>query len=86
MKFKKLAKTIAEVFDGDYQIKVDEMGTLIVFKIPERKLPAFIGKKMKNYNAIRTLFKVVGYFDHARISVQFAKLDGGEENGRQAGD
>ncbi len=85
-KFEKLAKTIAEIFDGSYEVKIDEMGTLIIFKIPERNFPHFKGKKMRNYQAIKTLFKTVGFFDHARISVQFSKLEGGEENGRRVRD
>ncbi len=50
--------------------KVDEMGVLITLDIAQEDMPKIIGKMGNNAKALRTLLRVVGMKNNARVNLK----------------
>lgn len=50
--------------------KVDEMGVLITLDVAQEDMPKIIGKMGNNAKALRTLLRVVGMKNNARVNLK----------------
>ncbi len=57
--------------------KVDERGVLITLKVDPSDMGKIIGRGGNTANAIRTLLKVVGLKNNARVNLKIEEPDGG---------
>jgi len=67
---------------------VDEMGVLIKLKINQADMGKVIGKEGRTAKALRTLLRVIGSQDNARINLKIVEPEGGRmmdiPNGEEA--
>ncbi|MDP3785138.1 MAG: KH domain-containing protein [bacterium] len=56
--------------------KVDEMGVLLVLKINPADMGKIIGRSGNTAKAIRTLLRVVGMKNHARVNLKIEEPEG----------
>jgi len=56
--------------DVKVERKVDEMGVLLVIKVNQEDLGVVIGRKGSTIQAIRTLVKIIGLKNRARINIK----------------
>jgi len=67
---------------------VDEMGVLIQLKINQADMGKVIGKEGRTAKALRTLLRVIGSQDNARINLKIVEPEGGRSmdipNGEEA--
>lgn len=56
--------------------KVDEMGVLITLKVNPEDLGQVIGRQGQTAKAIRTLLRVVGAKNHARVNLKIFEPEG----------
>ncbi len=56
--------------------KVDEMGVLITLEVGAADMPKVIGKLGNNAKAIRTLLRVVGMKNNARVNLKINEPGG----------
>lgn len=61
--------------------KVDEMGVLITLDVAQEDMPKVIGKMGNNAKALRTLLRVVGMKNNARVNLKI-----NEPIGHQSGE
>lgn len=64
--------------------KVDEMGVLISLKVDPADMGKIIGRSGNTAKAIRTLLRVVGIKNNARVNLKIEEPDGGSRPPRQA--
>jgi len=57
--------------------KVDEMGVLITLKINQADMGYVIGRQGQTARAIRTLLKIVGAKNNARVNLKIEEPEGG---------
>lgn len=57
--------------------KVDEMGVLITLKVNPEDMGQVIGRSGQNARAIRTLLRVVGAKNNARVNLKIEEPEGG---------
>src|SRR3989338_2563216 len=57
--------------------KVDEMGVLLTLKLNPLDMGKIIGRSGNTANAIRTLLRVVGMKNHARVNLKIEEPEGG---------
>ena len=50
--------------------KIDEMGVLITLDVAQEDMPKIIGKMGNNAKALRTLLRVVGMKNNARVNLK----------------
>lgn len=65
--------------------KVDEMGVLITLDIAPEDMGQIIGRQGQTAKAIRTLLKVVGAKNKARVNLKISEPEGGRRAPRAAG-
>jgi len=63
---------------------VDEMGVLITLKVNPEDLGQVIGRQGQTAKAIRTLLRVVGAKNHARVNLKIHEPEGYRKADRQA--
>ncbi len=61
---------------------VDEMGVLITLKVNPADLGQVIGRQGQTAKAIRTLLRVVGAKNHARVNLKIYEPEGFRKGGR----
>jgi len=64
--------------------KVDEMGVLITLKVDPADMGKIIGRNGNTAKAIRTLLRVVGMKNNARVNLKIEEPEGREWKERQA--
>ncbi|HDH03976.1 MAG TPA: KH domain-containing protein [Candidatus Campbellbacteria bacterium] len=58
--------------------KVDEMGVLMTLKVDPADMGKIIGRNGNTAKAIRTLLRVVGMKNNARVNLKIEEPEGGE--------
>ncbi len=58
--------------------KVDEMGVLMTLKVDPADMGKIIGRSGNTAKAIRTLLRVVGMKNNARVNLKIEEPEGGE--------
>ncbi len=80
---KKFLETIVKTIvskPGDVTVErtVDEMGVLLTLKVAQEDMGYIIGRKGQTAQAIRTLLKIVGAKNNARVNLKIYDPNGGE--------
>ncbi|MDE1970156.1 MAG: KH domain-containing protein [Patescibacteria group bacterium] len=57
--------------------KVDEMGVLLSLKVNAEDMGQVIGRQGSTSKAIRTLLRIVGLKNHARVNLKIEEPEGG---------
>jgi len=70
--------------DVKVERKVDEMGVLLSLKVNPLDMGLLIGKEGATARAIRTLLRVVGVKNHARVNLKVEEPEGAREKVRKA--
>jgi len=74
---------VKEIVDNPDKVKterkVDEMGVLIELTVDPSDMGKIIGKEGKTAKAIRTLLRVLGAKEHARVNLKIIEPEGGRE-------
>lgn len=60
--------------------KVDEMGVLLSLKLDPADMGKVIGRNGGTAKAIRTLLRVVGMKNHARVNLKIEEPEGGQRS------
>ncbi len=60
--------------------KVDEMGVLLTLKTDKDDMGKIIGRSGNTAKAIRTLLRVVGMKNNARVNLKIEEPEGGEKS------
>ena len=55
--------------------KVDEMGVLLSLHVPKEEMGKIIGKDGSTARAIRTLLRIIGLKNHARVNLKIVEPD-----------
>ncbi|MCG2697999.1 KH domain-containing protein [Candidatus Parcubacteria bacterium] len=63
---------------------VDEMGVLLTLKIDQSDMGYIIGRRGQTAQAIRTLLKIVGAKNNARVNLKIFEPEGSQRPGRTA--
>lgn len=64
---------------------VDEMGVLLTLDIAPEDMGTIIGRNGATARAIRTLLRVVGLKNHARVNLKINEPEGGKRAQQQSG-
>ncbi len=73
-----IVKTLVDHPDGvEVGRKVDEMGVLLTLKVHPDDMGQVIGKNGQTARAIRSLVRVVGLKNHARVNLKIEEPEGG---------
>ncbi|MBI5153205.1 MAG: KH domain-containing protein [Parcubacteria group bacterium] len=62
--------------------KVDEMGVLLSLKVHREDMGQVIGREGSTSKAIRTLLRIVGLKNHARVNLKIEEPEGGMRQNR----
>jgi uncharacterized protein len=65
---------------------VDEMGVLLTLKVDQEDMGKIIGRDGNTAKAIRTLLRVVGMKNNARVNLKINEPDGRASNGTKSVD
>jgi hypothetical protein len=57
--------------------KVDEMGVLLSLKVNKEDMGQIIGRAGSTVRAIRTLLRIIGLKNHARVNLKIEEPEGG---------
>ena len=60
--------------------KVDEMGVLLSLYVPKEEMGKIIGKDGSTARAIRTLLRIIGLKNHARVNLKIVEPDDSSHN------
>lgn len=63
--------------------KVDEMGVLLTLHVDPSNMGQIIGRSGNTAKAIRTLLRVVGMKNNARVNLKIEEPEGGRHSGRE---
>lgn len=63
--------------DVNIERKVDEMGVLLILKVHADDMGQLIGKEGSTARAIRTLIRILGLKNHARVNLKIEEPEGG---------
>lgn len=66
--------------------KVDEMGVLLTLKVDPSNMGQVIGRNGNTAKAIRTLLRVVGIKNNARVNLKIEEPEGRVQGGRRGVD
>jgi len=66
--------------------KVDEMGVLLNLKIDPKDMGKIIGRNGNTAKAIRSLLRVVGLKNQARVNLKIEEPEGGRQFAPKSGD
>ncbi len=74
--------------DVKVERKIDEMGVLLVLKVNSQDMGQVVGKRGSTAQAIRSLLRIVGIKNNARVNLKIVEPDGSTrgESGRSAVD
>lgn len=61
--------------------KVDEMGVLLTLNVNQEDMALVIGKRGSTAKAIRTLARIIGVRNHARVNFRIAEPEGSVREG-----
>lgn len=64
--------------------KVDEMGVLLSLKVNSEDMGQIIGKAGSTAKAIRSLVRIVGLKNHARVNLKIEEPEGAPARGRRS--
>ena len=64
--------------------KIDEMGVLLSLKINPEDMGYIIGRKGQTAQAIRTLLKIVGAKNNARVNLKIIEPEGSQRGNRDS--
>jgi hypothetical protein len=74
---------VKQIVDNPDQVKterkVDEMGVLIELTVAPEDMGKIIGKEGKTAKSVRTLLRVLGAKEHARVNLKIIEPEGGRE-------
>ena len=74
---------VKQIVDNPDQVKterkVDEMGVLIELTVAPEDMGKIIGKEGKTAKSVRTLLRVLGAKEHARVNLKIIEPEGGHE-------
>jgi len=59
--------------------KVDEMGVLLTLKVNSEDMGQIIGRQGSTARAIRTLVRIIGLKNHARVNLKIEEPEGGRK-------
>lgn len=65
---------------------VDEMGVLLTLKLDPQDMGYIIGRKGQTAQAIRTLLKIVGAKNNARVNLKIEEPEGAQRPARKTAD
>lgn len=65
--------------DVEVERRVDEMGVLIELKVNPSDMGKIIGKEGKTAKSLRTLLRVLGAKENARVNLKIIEPEGGKE-------
>ncbi len=57
--------------------KVDEMGVLLTLKVHKDDMGQLIGRQGSTIGAVRTLLRIIGLKNHARVNLRIEEPEGG---------
>lgn len=57
--------------------KVDEMGVLLTLHVAKEDMGQLIGRQGSTIRAIRTLLRIIGLKNHARVNLRIEEPEGG---------
>lgn len=79
---------VKQIVDNPDQVKterkVDEMGVLIELTVAPEDMGKIIGKEGKTAKSVRTLLRVLGAKEHARVNLKIIEPETGREVGQSA--
>jgi len=79
-----IVKTIvSKPEDVQVERTVDEMGVLLTLKTAQEDMGYIIGRKGQTAQAIRTLLKIVGAKNNARVNLKIFDPNGGDRGSRR---
>jgi len=64
--------------------KVDEMGVLLSLKVNPEDMGQVIGRAGSTARSIRSLVRIVGLKNHARVNLKIEEPEGGRTRGKKA--
>ena len=70
--------------DVKVERRVDEMGVLLSLKVNSKDMGNVIGKQGKTAKAIRSLLRIVGIKNNARVNLKIEEPEGSERGARPA--
>lgn len=77
-----VAKALVDNSDAvEVSRKVDEMGVLLTIKVHKDDVGKLIGRQGNTAKALRTLLRVVGMKNHARVNLKIDEPEGGRAHG-----
>jgi hypothetical protein len=62
--------------------KVDEMGVLLTLKVNKEDMGQIIGRQGSTIRAIRTLIRIIGLKNHARVNLRIEEPEGGSSTSK----
>ncbi len=73
-----VVKTLVD-HPGDVKVdrRVDEMGVLLSLKVHPEDMGQIVGREGSTARAIRTLVKIIGLKNHARVNLKIEEPEGG---------
>ena len=75
---------VANPNDVKVDRKVDEMGVLLTLDVNPADMGYIIGKKGATARSIRTLLKIIGAKNNARVNLKIVEPEGSQRAGRTA--
>ncbi|MEW5908005.1 MAG: KH domain-containing protein [Patescibacteria group bacterium] len=66
--------------------KVDEMGVLLTLKVDPADMGKIIGRNGNTAKSIRTLLRIIGLKNHARVNLKVEEPEGGAGSSRKTGE
>jgi len=69
--------------DVKIERKVDEMGVLLSLRVNPKDMGQIIGKQGSIVKAIRTLVRIVGFKNHARVNLKIEEPETGKEEKKE---
>ena len=78
-----VASIVSKPEDVQVERTVDEMGVLLTLKTAPEDMGYIIGRKGQTAQAIRTLLKIVGAKNNARVNLKIFDPNGGDRSARR---
>ncbi|MBI2624987.1 MAG: KH domain-containing protein [Candidatus Nealsonbacteria bacterium] len=72
--------------DVEIDRKVDEMGVLLSLKVHPEDMGQVVGREGSTARSIRTLVRIVGLKNHARVNLKIEEPAGGRPQGKRSSD
>jgi len=78
-----IKEIVANPNDVHVERKVDEMGVLLSLKVNPQDMGSIIGREGSTAKAIRTLLRIVGAQNNARVNLKIEEPEGSERAQKQ---